>query len=312
MIKAVLIDDEYYALHGLKMELESINGIEVTGIFEDGEAALEHIKGNQPDIIFLDIEMPKINGLELFKKILDISESSKIVFITAYNEYAVEAFELNALDYLIKPVQKSRLIKTLERFRLGFKKSIKPKKAKFCCFLMFTILIEDKELNINWRTKKSEELLAYLICQEGRFVSKGKIAEILWTEENTQKSLSNLYLCYYHLKQQFEKEGIILPIESKRGKMRISLEDIDVDIKYFEDYLKNCPKINDKTITFAEKAVEIYKGDILEQNYYTWALELQQKYAIIYEELLEKIIKYYKKNGNKRKYNYYQEKLNDF
>ncbi len=312
MVKVVLIDDEYYALHGLKMEIESINGIQVTGIFEDGEDALDYIKVNQPDIVFLDIEMPRINGLQLFQQILNVSKNSKIVFITAYNQYAVEAFELNALDYLIKPVQRSRLIKTVERFKLEFGKEMQKKKAAFRCFLTFTILIQEKELNIHWRTKKSEELLAYLICQEGRFVSKGKIAENLWTEENAQKSLSNLYLSYYHLKQQFKKEDIILPIESKRGKMRIMLENINVDINNFKDYLEHCFEINDETIIFAEKAAEIYKGDLLEENYYTWTLELQQKYAILYEELLEKIIEYYKINGNNRKYNYYQEKLNSF
>jgi len=309
MIKAVLIDDEYYALQGLKMELESIEGIETSGVFEDCAAALEHISGNRPDVVFLDIEMPGMSGLELFQRIIDISENTKIVFITAYSHYAVGAFELNALDYLIKPVQRQRLMKTLERLGLRSEKSSFLEKVKFHCFMMFTIVAGGEELNLKWRTRKSEELLAYLICQEGRFVSKEKIAESLWPEESKQKSLSNLYLSYYLLKQEFEKRGISLNVESKRGKMRISIEDIETDTMEFMDCLEKCEQMNDATIAFAERAAELYRGELLEENYFAWALEPQQRYAILYEELLERIIKYYKVAGNARKCKYYKDKM---
>ncbi len=126
-MKTVLIDDEYYALQGLKMRLDEIGGIDVVGIFKSGKQALENIKALSPDIVFLDIEMPSVSGIELFPQILDIVNDVKIVFTTAFTQYAVEAFELNALDYIVKPVEKERLQKTLER--LG---PVKPPAAKRC------------------------------------------------------------------------------------------------------------------------------------------------------------------------------------
>ncbi len=100
-MKVVLIDDEYYALQGLKKELEEL-GIEVAGMYEEGKKALSEINFINPDLVFLDIEMPGIYGLELFLELLEAKPDLDIVFVTAYNHYAVQAFELNALDYIVK------------------------------------------------------------------------------------------------------------------------------------------------------------------------------------------------------------------
>lgn len=311
-MKAILVDDEYYALQGLKMELEDIGGIEVAGMYEDGPRALERINAVNPDIVFLDIEMPGMDGLELFQKILETNKNSQIVFVTAYTHYAVQAFELNALDYIVKPVQKARLIKTLERIKPGIKNGLSGKKTTFNCFRHFSVMVEGQELNPRWRTKKAEELLAYLICEKGRFVSKEKIAEALWPELDGHKSVSNLYLAYYYLKKQSEISGIVFPIESERGKMRIRLEDADCDILNFDHFIEACRDMNDQSIAMAEKAEEIYRGTLLEDSYYTWAVELQQKYEVAYMELLKRITEYHREKRNLKKFNFYLGKLNDF
>ena len=116
-MKVVIVDDEYYAMQGLKMELEDIGGIEIMGIYEDGSKMLDDIKEIRPDIIFLDIEMPQMNGFELLEKLADTGLSPTIVFITAYSHYAVKAFEINAIDYIVKPETKNRLLKTIERIK---------------------------------------------------------------------------------------------------------------------------------------------------------------------------------------------------
>lgn len=114
---AVLVDDEYYALQGLKMELKGFAEIELLGLYEDGKIALEKIALLKPDLAFVDIDMPGMDGVELFHKIALQSQGTKVVFVTAHRCYAEKAFEIGAVDYIIKPVGKQRLQKTLDRIR---------------------------------------------------------------------------------------------------------------------------------------------------------------------------------------------------
>lgn len=115
MITAILVDDDYYDLEGLKTELEKISEINVMGMFMDVKMALKKISAIKPHVVFLEIEMSEIDGLELFHKISKESPLTKIVFVTAFDQYAPKAFEVGALDYIVKPVKKKRLQKTLKR-----------------------------------------------------------------------------------------------------------------------------------------------------------------------------------------------------
>lgn len=117
MLTAILVDDEYYALQGLKMELEEFREIKIVGMYEDAKIAFERFSVIKPDIVFLDIEMPGMDGIELFQKIERQSLNIKVVFVTAHRRYAEKAFEIGAADYIIKPVGKKRLQKTLDRIR---------------------------------------------------------------------------------------------------------------------------------------------------------------------------------------------------
>jgi len=112
--KAIIIEDELLGREIIKNYLQNVNGIELIGEFADGFSGLKAINELKPDIVFLDIQMPKLTGLEVLE-LLD--EPPAIIFTTAYDEYAVKAFELNAIDYLLKPFSK-------ERFDGAIKKTI--------------------------------------------------------------------------------------------------------------------------------------------------------------------------------------------
>ena len=111
-MKAVLIDDERLARQELKSLLSAYPEIEIVGETNNSETAIESIKLLKPDVIFLDIQMPGKNGFELLEEISGVPE---VVFVTAYDEYAIRAFEVNALDYLLKPVQSNRLAETVKK-----------------------------------------------------------------------------------------------------------------------------------------------------------------------------------------------------
>ena len=116
-LRAVLVDDEQLARDELNYLLGQVDGVEVIGQAGNGLEALTTIDRLQPDVVFLDVQMPGLTGFEVARRLLDAQASSHIIFVTAYDQHAIEAFEVNAVDYLLKPVDQSRLELAVERAR---------------------------------------------------------------------------------------------------------------------------------------------------------------------------------------------------
>ncbi len=109
-MRTILVDDEPIALEMLASLLLSYDDIEIVGSYTDPTIALKEIRNTKPQVIFLDIEMGRMNGLEASEAFISVDDTFEIVFITAYSQYAVDAFEVNAIDYLLKPIQKNAWI----------------------------------------------------------------------------------------------------------------------------------------------------------------------------------------------------------
>jgi len=116
-LKAVLVDDEQLAREELGYLLGQVGGIEVIGQAGNGVEALTTIDKLQPDVVFLDVQMPGLTGFEVARRMLDTNAPSHIIFVTAYDQHAIEAFEVNAVDYLLKPVDPARLEVAVDRAR---------------------------------------------------------------------------------------------------------------------------------------------------------------------------------------------------
>jgi two-component system LytT family response regulator len=114
MIRILLVDDEELARSTMRRALAVVPDLEVAGEAGNGAEAIEAIAELRPDVVLLDIEMPGFNGFEVVQQLVD---PPIVVFVTAYDEYAVRAFDANAIDYLLKPVQPERLEKTIARVR---------------------------------------------------------------------------------------------------------------------------------------------------------------------------------------------------
>jgi two-component system LytT family response regulator len=113
-LRVIIADDERPARSFLKAILQEFEQVELVGEAENGVEAVELIREKKPDLALLDLQMPEATGLEVVK-LLRKNQLPLIAFVTAYDEYAVQAFEVNAVDYLLKPVEKSRLWETLQR-----------------------------------------------------------------------------------------------------------------------------------------------------------------------------------------------------
>ncbi|WP_087019095.1 two-component system response regulator BtsR [Thaumasiovibrio subtropicus] len=125
MITALVVDDELFAREELIELLEEAGDIEIIGQCSNAIEALKKIHQDKPDVVFLDIQMPQITGIELLS-MMDQDTMPKIVFVTAYDEYAIQAFEENAFDYLLKPLEEHRLRKTLEKLKRSTAQDVTP------------------------------------------------------------------------------------------------------------------------------------------------------------------------------------------
>lgn len=114
-MKVILVDDEKAGLENLHYYLSKYGDLEILGMYQDPLEALQGIIEQKPDAVFLDIMMPEISGLQAAAEILKFEEGIKIVFVTAFDEYAIKAFELNAIDYVLKPFSEQRIEMAVNR-----------------------------------------------------------------------------------------------------------------------------------------------------------------------------------------------------
>ena len=115
-IRTLIVDDEKLAIQGLQLRLEPYSDVEIIGTCANGREAIRAIKTEKPDLVFLDIQMPGFDGFSVVKGVMEI-EPPLFVFVTAYEEHAIRAFEANAVNYLMKPVDEDKLADTLDRVR---------------------------------------------------------------------------------------------------------------------------------------------------------------------------------------------------
>jgi two-component system LytT family response regulator len=115
-LRTVVVDDESLARRGLKLRLQALDGVEVVAECRNGREALDAVGEQAPDLLFLDIQMPGMDGLDVVRE-LQSDDMPLIVFVTAYDQYAVQAFDLHAVDYVLKPVEEDRLADAVDRAR---------------------------------------------------------------------------------------------------------------------------------------------------------------------------------------------------
>ncbi|WP_304166760.1 LytTR family DNA-binding domain-containing protein [Lonsdalea britannica] len=119
-MKAIIVEDEFLAQQELSWLLKEHSQIEVEGVFDDGLDVLKYLQHHKVDVIFLDINIPSLDGVLLAKNISQFAHKPLIVFITAYKNHAVEAFELEAFDYILKPYHETRIVSMLQKLEAAW------------------------------------------------------------------------------------------------------------------------------------------------------------------------------------------------
>lgn len=285
-MNAILVDDEPHALDYLERHLAKISNIEVVGKYIDPFVGKEKTIEKAVDVVFLDINLPKMNGLQLAEQILARKPDVTVVFVTACDEYAVHAFEVNALDYLVKPVRSDRLRKTIARIEehLRTKKNrqrpqVEPIRVNVCRQLTVQAENEPAEM-IRWRTARAQELFLYLLQHRGQLVRKPTIVELIWSDYELDKVYSQLYTTVYLIRKKLKPYVNYFRIENMTEGYILHTKNVTIDLEEWERGLAAAPPINMDTIEQYVTIMKMYKGDYLQEYDYWWAetkrLKLQQ------------------------------------
>ena len=237
MIRIAAVDDEIHVLERFERMVLETKELELCGLFETGDQLLAYLKENPLDAVFLDIEMPGVNGLQLSEQILDLNENIDIVFVTAFNQYAVDAFELHALDYIMKPLTEERLSKTVNRL-LKTKRVVGVHEKPFIqCFGDFEVFLNREALA--WKNSKAKEILAFLVHKNGIPVNWEKIADAVWPDYDSEKSQTNFHATTYLLRKKLAEVSISQILESRRGNYRVVTDQVNCDLYQLEALINN-------------------------------------------------------------------------
>ncbi len=248
----IIVDDERPALSTLERAVKSVIPKENIYCFSSAQEALKYSQENTVDVAFLDIEMCEMNGLILAKKLKDINGDTNIIFATGHSNFALNAFNMHASGYVVKPINPERIIIELENLRKPIKQI--DDGIRIQCFGNFEIFIDGKP--VTFGRSKAKEALAYLIDRKGAGVSKKELASILMGDKQYSRSLQS-YIHTIITEMLYSLKGIDAEhiIIKKRNLYAIDVSKVSCDYYNYE-----------KGIV---EAVNSYHGEYMAN--YSWA-----------------------------------------
>lgn len=235
----IAVDDENPALTVLERAIRTSAPEAQIHCFTTSTDALSYADRHPVDVAFIDIEMPKINGLKLAHQLKKIRMGTNIIFVTGYAEYMANAFSLHASGYLLKPVSAPQVLEELRNLRHP---TFEPDIGLYVqCFGHFEVFMNGKP--VLFSRPKAKEMLAYLIDRRGANVSKRALASILWEDESYSRSIqSHLYVLLAELLRVLDKIGTTDILIKRRGLYAVNIEKIPCD--YYRFLQGNAQGIN--------------------------------------------------------------------
>ena len=252
-MRAICVDDERILaeeLAAMCMELPEIHEVKS---FVWASDALDWLESNPVDLALLDIDMPEINGIQLAAKIKNKWPETAIIFITGYSQYAVDAFAVRAVGYLMKPVTRNALVADVSYALSGKRKKLTGR-VIVRTFGSFDVFVDDKP--VKFKMAKCKELLAYLVDRQGSSVPRAELSSVIWEDrvyDRRQQKHLDTYIRV--LRQTLKEYGIESMVEMQGGSLRAVPEQFVCDAYLF--------------FSGDSDMINAYRGEYM--NTYSWA-----------------------------------------
>lgn len=295
-MKIILIDDEQLMLNLIEKKITELTSNFVLGTYTNPHQGLIEISKQQPDVVFLDISMPKISGIDLAREIKTSMPAIKIVFLTAYDAYAIDAFDLDAEDYLLKPINDNRLLQTFAKLTNTPVQQAVENKPYICCFNHLYFLDNGPNGNVvdvKWRTVKAREIFAFLLQHRGTHVQKDIVVDYFWPNENVKQAYAQLYSAIYQIRKTLSTIEYDIQIISAENTYKLDVSNCDIDVDIFENGIDDMPFITKDNIEVHKELLLLYTGDYFDDEDFVWSTNERHRLRVKWLYHVKRVAEFY-------------------
>ncbi|WP_158560560.1 BTAD domain-containing putative transcriptional regulator [Paenibacillus contaminans] len=295
-MKVVLIDDEPAMHLIMRMMLAKLPGVTVAGAFTDTASALAFLQDNRDiGLAFVDISLPG-GGLAFAAAAAETMSWLQIVFVTSHKEFALEAYELSVIDYLVKPVSQERLQRTVTRAIAG-RGALQPEaqpanphnsavSGKLVITALGDLSVSSSVGRVKWISRKCAELFAYLLLHQGKRVPRSRLVAEIFAGMRQDNAENYLNTTVYQLRKSLEPLGMRDMVRSENDGYALDLHNHIVDYAEFANQVEELGVIDSRNVSRALQVERLYTGELFGDKAYVWAMYETEHYAKLYTSLV--------------------------
>jgi two-component SAPR family response regulator len=274
-----------------------MEGVELVGSCRNAAEALAVTRDTDVELAFLDIKIAADDGLELARSLRLIRPELDIVFTTSHADYALQAYDVYPLDYMVKPISRMRLAQTIAR-AAGSKHSLSSSHAgdsasnhdRLTVRGLGCFEVSSKRAGaVKWISKKSMELFAYLLVHRGRGVAKNQIIEDIFEEMPLKNAETYLHTAVYQLRKALTPHGFKEMVISAQEQYRVDLNKADVDFIAFEQGIEGLAEMNIENEAAAIEMEKRFAGELFEDKLFAWSSMERERLAMMYDSLAARL-----------------------
>ncbi|BBI36562.1 response regulator [Cohnella abietis] len=293
-MKVLIVDDEPGMLLAMKRLLSNMEDVELVGSYQSAAEALDFVRDRDVDLAFLDIKIAEDDGLELARSLRSVRADLDIVFTTSHSEFAINAYDVYPLDYMVKPISRIRLTQTI--IRAASRRSRSSDEASNLKSNRLTVRglggfdVSSKQTGaVKWISKKSMELFAYLLVNRDRSVTKARILEEIFPQMPLKNAEIYLNTAVYQLRKALSLHGVKEMVISAQEQYRLDLEQVEVDFIQFEQAVEELSDINTANEVAAIALEKQFAGQLFEDKSYAWVAAERERLAIMYDSYAKRL-----------------------
>jgi two-component SAPR family response regulator len=293
-MKVIIIDDEKAMHLIMRKQLAKIPDIEIVGMFQDTSSASFFIQDHVVHLAFVDISLSRESGMQFAKRMAEVQRNLHIVFVTSHKEYAMDAFDIFALDYIVKPVSLERLEKTVKR-ALSIHRFTEMTKDDKVSPLSYIYGLGGLEVrsgtsgSVKWISRKSAELFGYLLLHRGRMVSRVRLIADVFGGMPQKNAETYLNTIVYQLRKSLDAHGLKSAVKSDNDGYGLEMTNYWIDFVEFEERLNHYTEIDALNLDHAIETEALYVGDLFGEKAFLWALNDVERFSRKYTVFVKKL-----------------------